>query len=137
MRIKKLNPEAVIPTRNNPEDAGLDLCSVEQVTIPKGEGKMIGTGIAIELPENTVGMICDRSSMGKKGLKVHGGIIDVPYRGEMKIVLWNHSGTDYEVKKGDKIAQILVIPILFPTPVEVDELSDTVRGNKGFGSSGK
>jgi dUTP pyrophosphatase len=99
---------------------------------------MIKTDIAIELPENTVGMVCDRSGMGKKGFKVHGGIVDVPYRGSVNVILWNHSGQVQEIKKGDRIAQLLVIPILIVQPEEtMEELSQTERGDKGFGSSGK
>ena len=137
MKVKKLNSKAVIPTRNNPDDAGLDLCALEAVVIPPGEGRMIDTGIAVELPPNTVGMLADRSSKGKKGLKVCGGIIDVPYRGPLKVVLWNLSTVPAEIKEGEAVCQMLVIPILFPTCEEVTDLSETARGNKGFGSSGR
>ena len=137
MKVKKLSENATIPTRNNKEDAGLDLYSAQDIEIEAGKGKMIVTDIAVELPPSTVGMICDRSSMGKKGLKVHGGIVDVPYRGSLNVVLWNHSGETIKVNKGDRIAQLLVIPILTPELEEVSELSDTSRGDKGFGSSGK
>ena len=138
LKIKLLSKDATLPTRANPEDAGLDLSSSEEIIVIKpGEGRMIKTDVAIALPPNTVGMICDRSSMGKKGLKVHGGIVDVPYRGEVRVILWNHSGADVEIKKGDRIAQILVIPILLCNPQEVSELDETSRGNKGFGSSGR
>lgn len=138
IKIKLLSKDATLPSRTNPEDAGLDLSSSEEAFIIKaGEGRMIKTDVALALPPNTVGMICDRSSMGKKGLKVHGGIVDVPYRGEVRVILWNHSGSDVEIKKGDRIAQILVIPILLCTPKEVSELDETSRGDKGFGSSGR
>ena len=138
IKIKLLSKDATLPSRTNPEDAGLDLSSSEESFIIKaGEGRMIKTDVALALPPNTVGMICDRSSMGKKGLKVHGGIVDVPYRGEVRVILWNHSGADVEIKKGDRIAQILVIPILLCTPKEVSELDETSRGDKGFGSSGR
>jgi dUTP pyrophosphatase len=137
MKVLKLSENATIPTRNNPDDAGLDLYAAEEMSIPAGEGRMVKTDIAIELPENTVGMICDRSGMGKKGFKVHGGIVDVPYRGSVNVILWNHTGVDAKIFKGDRVGQLLVIPILFPELEEVKEsLSETVRGDKGFGSSG-
>jgi dUTP pyrophosphatase len=137
IKVKKLSDKATVPVRNNNDDAGLDLYSTEDVVIPPGEGRLIPSNIAIELPPATVGLICDRSSVGSKGIKVHGGVVDVPYRGDIKVCLWNNSKTPYEIKQGHKIAQILVIPILIMKPVEVTELSDTTRGDKGFGSSGK
>lgn len=138
MEIFKLSDKATIPTRNNPTDAGLDLYSAESLIIPKGKGTIIKTDISIKLPSNVVGMICDRSSMGKKGLKVHGGIVDETYIGNIMVALWNHSDSDYEIKENDKIAQLLIIPILTPEPKEVFKPHDpTDRGDKGFGSSGR
>lgn len=137
MKIKKLSPNATLPTRNNPTDAGLDLYAAEDKVISAGKGEMIKTDIAIELPANTVGMICDRSGMGKKGYKVHGGIVDEPYRGSVNVVLWNHTGVEQVILKGERIAQLLVIPVIYPQVEEVDELSSSDRGEKGFGSSGK
>lgn len=134
--IKKLSSEARLPTRNNPTDAGLDLYAAEDKEIKDQSGEMIKTDISIALPPNTVGMICDRSGMGKKGFKVHGGIVDVPYRGSVNVILWNHSGQTQTIKKGERIGQLLVIPILFPEVQEVDSLDETSRGDKGFGSSG-
>jgi dUTP pyrophosphatase len=136
MPVKKLSPHATLPTRNNPTDAGLDLYAAEDKEIKDQCGEMIKTDIAISLPPNTVGMICDRSGMGKKGFKVHGGIVDVPYRGSVNVILWNHSGQTQSIKKGDRIGQLLVIPLLFPELEEVDSLDETERGDKGFGSSG-
>lgn len=137
MKVKKLSENATLPTRNNPSDAGLDLYAAEAVEIGDQQGVMIKTDIAVELPDNTVGMICDRSGMGKKGFKVHGGIVDVPYRGSVNVILWNHSGKTQKIEKGDRIAQLLVIPVLFPEVEEFSgDLSQTERGDKGFGSSG-
>lgn len=137
MKVFKLSENATLPTRNNPDDAGLDLYAAEDVIIPQGEGRMVKTDIAIELPQNTVGMICDRSGMGKKGFKVHGGIVDVPYRGSVNVILWNHTGSGAMISKGERIGQLLVIPILFPEAEEtLEPLSQTARGDKGFGSSG-
>lgn len=136
MKVKKLSEHATLPTRNNSTDAGLDLYAAEDKEIPDQGGAMIKTDIAIELPEGTVGKIWDRSGMGKKGFSVHGGVVDVPYRGSVNVILWNHSGVTQQIKKGDRIAQLVVIPILLPEVEEVKELSDTDRGDKGFGSSG-
>lgn len=136
MNIVLLSDKATIPTRNNPTDAGLDLYAAEDMVIPAGEGRMIKTDVAIELPDNVVGMICDRSGMGKKGFKVHGGIVDVPYRGSVNVILWNHTGVEAKISYKDKIAQLLVIPVLFPELKVVNSLSETERGDKGFGSSG-
>lgn len=135
--VKKLSSDATLPTRNNPDDAGLDLYASEDKEIKDQCGEMIKTDIAIALPVNTVGMICDRSGMGKKGFKVHGGIVDVAYRGSVNVILWNHSGQTQTIKKGDRIGQLLVIPLLFPEVKEVESLDETSRGDKGFGSSGK
>lgn len=138
MKVFKMSENATLPSRNNAKDAGLDLYAAEDKVIAKGEGQMIKTDIAVELPEDTVGMVCDRSGMGKKGFKVHGGIVDEPYRGSVNVILWNHTGADAEIKKGDRIAQLLVIPVLFPEVEEsLEPLSETSRGDKGFGSSGK
>lgn len=135
--IKKLDEQAIIPKRNNTNDAGLDLFAFEDMEINPNEQKKISTKISISLPKKTVGMICDRSSMGSKGIKVYGGIVDEPYRGEIIVVLGNNSKEIVKIKKGDKIAQLLIIPILYSNVIEVNELSQTARGNQGFGSSGK
>lgn len=138
MKVFKLSKDAKVPVRANKTDAGLDLYAAETVEIKAGKGEMIGTKLVIAIPTGTTGMICDRSSMGVKGFKVHGGIID-EYRGEVKVVLWNHSGTDQTINQGDKIAQLLIVPLLFPDPEEVpsfDDLPPTTRGSNGFGSTG-
>lgn len=140
---------ATLPTRQHNRDAGLDLYAAEDVFIPTNDTKKINTNIKISLPVNTVGMICDRSSMGSKGLKVMGGIVDSTYNGDIIVVLTNitcsidrHAGLEkqgYWVKKGDKIAQLLVIPLLFPKCTEIQQFNteNTSRGIKGFGSTGR
>lgn len=137
LKVKSLRKESRIPKRNYSDDAGLDLYSSEEVLIPAGCGAKIKTGIAVKLPNKTFGMILDRSSMGAKGLKVHGGVIDCSYTGELIVVLWNHSNEDYKISIEDKIAQLVVFPILFPTPELVLDLEESTRGKNGFGSSGK
>ncbi len=98
---------------------------------------MARTGIALALPEHHVGMIADRSSLAKKGLKTAGGIIDAGYRGEIQIVIWNISAEPIQLRRGERIAQMLIIPIATPAVKEVTTLDETARGEKGFGSSGK
>lgn len=137
IKIKLLNEKARMPLRNNINDAGLDLLCYESHILKPGVPVMINTGVSMELPDNTVGMICDRSSMGKKGIKVLGGIIDEPYRGECKVCLINLTHEDIIIDAGDKVAQMLILPVLYLKPKKVDTLSQTLRGDKGFGSSGK
>jgi dUTP pyrophosphatase len=137
LEIKKLHPEAKVPTRAYEHDAGLDLTSVETHTLQPGEGKIFKTGIAIALDPGFVGLVWDRSSMGKKGIKTLGGVIDSGYRGEVGVILWNISQEPQTISTGDRIAQLLVQAVATPQTKEVAELSSTDRGAGGFGSSGK
>ena len=137
LNILRVSPQATLPTRAHPHDAGLDLYGLETVFLEPGQGRVVKTGIAIALPEGYVGLVADRSSLGKKGIKTAGGIIDAGYRGEIHIVLWNISKESVELKQGDRIAQLLIFPIATPAVIEVDTLDTTDRGTKGFGSSGK
>ena len=136
IEIKRLSTEATLPTRAYPDDAGLDIYGLEDAILNPSEGKVVGTGVALAVPKGHVGMVCDRSSMAKKGVKTAGGIIDAGYRGELKIVLWNLSKDPIRVVRGERIAQLLVLPIQTPAVKEVSELSEADRGEKGFGSSG-
>ena len=135
--VRKVTPEAVLPTRAHADDAGMDLYNLDDFQLEPGQGRMIRTGIAMALPKGHVGMIADRSSMAKKGVKTAGGIIDAGYRGEIQIVLWNISPETHAFKKGERIAQLLIIPIATPAVREVDTLDDTTRGAGGFGSTGR
>ena len=142
IKVKKLRDGAVLPTYGTAFSAGADLyaCLEADVTILPGETKKIPTGIALELPEGTAGLIYARSSLGtKKGLapanKV--GVVDSDYRGEFLIFLHNHGSEPQTVAHGDRIAQLLVTPVYTPGFVEADELTDTLRGTGGFGSTGK
>jgi dUTP pyrophosphatase len=135
--VKKTAPDAVLPTRAHADDAGLDLYALEDGVIAAGSGVMARTGIAIALPAQTVGLIADRSSMAKKGVKTAGGVIDAGYRGEIQIVLRNIASEEFRFSKGERIAQLLILPCLTPAVVETDDLSNTGRGNGGFGSTGK
>lgn len=140
--VKKLHPNAVIPTYGTPFSAGADLyaCLGEDLVLTPGETKKVPTGIAVEIPVGYVGLVYARSSMGtKRGLapanKV--GVIDSDYRGEILVFLHNHSREKQTVANGERIAQLVIAPVLAPAFQEVEELSETVRGTGGFGSTGK
>ena len=142
IRVKKLNEKAILPTYGSPEAAGADLyaCMDETVTVQPGEVVWISTGIALEVPKGCAGLIYARSSLGtKRGLapanKV--GVVDSDYRGEIKVVLLNHSNEPQTVAPGERIAQFVITPVLTPAYEEVTELTDTHRGEGGFGSTGK
>ncbi len=136
LKINRLVEDAILPTRAHPDDAGLDLYSLEDVFLPPQSGKAVRTGIALCLPEGHVGLIADRSSLAKKGIKTAGGVIDAGYRGEIQIVFWNLSTQEVSLRKGDRVAQLLIIPVRTPKVQEVPSLDETQRGQKGFGSSG-
>lgn len=135
-KVKKLNSLATLPTRAHPDDAGLDLYSTHAMTVFPNFCAVIKTGISGEFAPGYVGMLADRSSMAKKGFKLAGGIIDSGYTGEITVMLWNISSRPLSVELGDKVAQLLTIPITTPQVMEVTELKDSERGDKGFGSSG-
>ncbi len=141
VNIKKLNDKAVIPTYGTPYSAGADLyaCCDEQITIAAGKTVLIKTGLALEIPEGYAGLIFARSGLStKRGLapanKV--GVIDADYRGELMVPLFNQSGIDQTIDCGERIAQLVITPFLTADFVETDVLSDTVRGEGGFGSTG-
>lgn len=140
--VKKLCENAVIPTYGSPEAAGADLyaCLSETVTIAAGETCFIPTGIAVEVPRGCAGLVFARSSMGaKRGLapanKV--GVIDSDYRGEIFVALYNHGSEPQQITHGERIAQLLITPVFTPGFVQVQDLSNTLRGSGGFGSTGK
>lgn len=140
--VKKLRPGAKLPTFGSPYAAGADLhaCLEAPVTIAPGETVFLPTGLAMEIPVGYVGLVYARSGMAcKRGLapanKV--GVVDSDYRGEFMIVLYNHGTEPQTVEPGERIAQLVITPVLMPQYVETDTLSDTVRGIGGFGSTGK
>lgn len=135
--IQKLQPEATLPTRAHPDDAGLDLYALETVSLEPGAGTHIKTGIAVELPAGHVGLIFDRSSLARRGLKTLGGVIDAGYRGEVGVLIWNLSAKAQILERGDRIGQLLVVPVAVPAVREVAALTGTSRGTGGFGSSGR
>lgn len=141
VKIKKLNENAVIPTYGSPYAAGADLyaCIDEDTVILPGETKLIKTGLAIELPIGYAAFIYARSGLAsKRGLapanKV--GVVDCDYRGEIMVALHNHSLTEQSVSPGERIAQMVIAPYITAEFQVVDTLSDTVRGEGGFGSTG-
>lgn len=136
MKIK-LDEGAKMPTRAHETDAGLDIYSREEQIVPAKESAIFDTGVHIELPIGTVGMLKSKSGLNVKHGIVSEGVIDVGYTGSIVVKLYNHSGFDYRVKAGDKISQLVILPILTPTPYLVESLEETERGDNGFGSSGR
>ena len=142
IKVKRLENEARLPERAYSSN-GYDLFALEDVDIPPMNQSFsttpvkVRTGIAIEIPKGYVGIIKERSSYGSKGIAVRAGVIDQDYRGEIIVVLENHGHDDFHISKGDKIAQLLILPSLLADVVEVDELSSTERSDNGFGSSGQ
>ncbi|KAL9985272.1 hypothetical protein ACROYT_G007652 [Oculina patagonica] len=136
--FKKLSDQATSPSRGSDLAAGYDLYSAENVIIPKQGKALVKTDIAIALPEGCYGRVAPRSSLSwKHHIDVGAGVVDRDYRGNVGVVLFNLSKTDYEVHHGDRIAQLIVERISTPPLVEVEELSDTARGTAGYGSTGK
>ncbi len=142
MNLKKLDPTAVLPIYASAGAAGADLCALPSeppVTILPGETAFLRTGLAVAIPEGYVGLIFARSSLGtKRGLapanKV--GVIDSDYRGEIRVVLYNHGTAAQTIQPGDRIAQLLIMPVVTAAFSEVEDLDDTARGAGGFGSTG-
>lgn len=142
IRVKKLRPNAVLPTYGSKEAAGADLyaCLEEPVTIAPGQTAFIPTGLAMEIPQNCAGLIYARSGLAcKRDLapanKV--GVIDSDYRGEFMVALHNHGQQEQTVCHGDRVAQLVITPVLMPAYMQVEELTDTARAAGGFGSTGK
>lgn len=142
IKVKKLKPDATVPTMGSKFAAGADLYSAEDadVVIEPGETRFIGTGLAMEIPEGYVGLVYARSGLAcKRGLapanKV--GVVDSDYRGEIKVALHNHGKEAQTVEKGERIAQMVIAPYLSVNYEEADELSETERGEGGFGSTGR
>jgi len=137
LEIVRLTPDAKLPTRAHHDDAGLDLYGLEDFILEPGQSKIAKTGIAMKLEKGMVGLVADRSSMGKRGIKTAGGVIDAGYRGEIGVILMNLSPETFTIRKHDRIAQLLILPIATPEPVEVETLEESKRGLGGFGSTGK
>lgn len=138
LKIKKLKDGAKVPACAHPGDAGFDLFAVEEVAIHAGKRVLVGTGIALEVPDGFVGLIWDKSGLATThGLKTLGGVIDAGYRGEIKVGIINLSAEDYTIGAGYKVAQMLIQKVERADIKEVAELSNAIRGEGGFGSTGK
>ncbi len=141
LRFTKLNDAAVVPTRAHPGDAGLDLYSTEIAHLGPGERWAVDTGIAVEIPEGHAGLVLPRSGLARE----HGitlvnspGLIDAGYRGEIRVLLLNTDPAEtVRIEAGARIAQLVVTPVTIADPVEATELTDSARGDGGFGSSGR
>jgi len=139
--IAKLKPEARLPTRAHEGDAGLDLYACEAAHLGPGERWSVGTGLGVEIPPDHAGLVLPRSGLARK----HGialvnapGLIDSGYRGELRVLLLNTDPAEtFRVEPGDRIAQLVIVPIATTEPLEVEALSDSARATGGFGSSGR
>lgn len=137
--VKRLDPAARLPERAHPGDAGLDLFAGAEVDVPAGESRLVGTGLAIELPPGTEGQVRPRSGLAlRHAVTVLNapGTIDAGYRGEVGVLLVNHGRQAFRVRRGMKVAQLVVTPVVEVDVIEADALSETPRAGGGFGSTG-
>ncbi|EMS18511.1 hypothetical protein NBRC10512_005262 [Rhodotorula toruloides] len=132
--VQRLSDSAKVPTRGSASAAGYDLYSAEDKTVPAQGKALISTGLAIAVPEGTYGRVAPRSGLASKHMIDTGaGVIDADYRGEVKVLLFNHAKEDFQ---SDRIAQLILERIVTPEPIEVSSLTETARGAGGFGSTG-
>lgn len=136
MKIK-LDSYGIMPTRAHETDAGLDLYSTISAILPARESLIVRTGVHVELPKGTVGLIKSKSGLNVKYGILSEGVIDEGYSGEVVVKLYNNSPYDYAINHGDKISQLVIVPCLFEDVEEVDEIEAGDRGEDGFGSTGK
>ena len=141
LKVRRLTEGALLPTRAHEGDAGLDLCASEAAHLGPGERWSVGTGIAIEVPDGYAGLVLPRSGLAREhGISlVNGpGLIDSGYRGEVRVLLLNNDPAEtFRIEAGDRIAQLVITAVEPTEPVEVESLSETGRGDGGFGSSGR
>ncbi|RVW36318.1 Deoxyuridine 5'-triphosphate nucleotidohydrolase [Vitis vinifera] len=137
LRVKKLSEKAVLPSRASPLSAGYDLSSATEAKVPARGKALVPTDLSIGIPEGTYARIAPRSGLAwKHSIDVGAGVIDADYRGSVGVILFNHSDVDFEVKLGDRIAQLIIEKIITPEVMEVEDLDSTERGVGGFGSTG-
>jgi dUTP pyrophosphatase len=137
IQIKSLSPNTKIPTKGSPGSAGYDVSSIEELTIPVGQRRLVDTGFSMAFEGNMYARIAPRSGLAVRGIDVGAGVIDADYRGVVKILLINNSQEDFQVKVGDRIAQMVFESLAANTCFHsVEELDQTVRGSGGFGSTG-
>lgn len=138
LKVKKLSADAQLPTRGSDGAAGYDLQSIESCVVLPGKRAVVATGLSIELPPGVYGRIAPRSGLAvKHGIQVGAGVVDADYRGEVKVVLFNHDSNPYLIKPGYRIAQLILERCETPDVEEIFDSSDTVRGQGGFGSTGQ
>lgn len=141
LRIAKLRAEATVPRRAHEGDAGLDLYACEAAHLGPGERWSVGTGIAVEIPEGYAGLVLPRSGLARDhgiALVNSPGLIDAGYRGEVRVLLLNTDPAEiFRLQAGDRIGQLVLVPIALAEPVEVEALAESTRGDGGFGSSGR
>ncbi|CAH0551877.1 unnamed protein product [Brassicogethes aeneus] len=138
LKFTKTVPHALPPTKGSIKAAGYDLKSALKCVVPARGKMMVDTGIKVELPEGCYGRIAPRSGLAAKNfIDVGAGVVDEDYRGVIKVILFNHSDEDFPVNIGDRIAQLICERIFYPELEEVKDLTDTERGEGGFGSTGK
>ncbi|KAH8179752.1 dUTPase domain-containing protein [Sarocladium implicatum] len=135
--VKKLSDKARLPTRGSAFAAGYDIYASKETTVPARGKVLVDTDISISVPAGTYGRIAPRSGLASKNfIDTGAGVIDADYRGQVKVLLFNHAESDFEIKEGDRIAQLVIERIYTPEVVEVQELEESVRGAGGFGSTG-
>jgi dUTP pyrophosphatase len=140
LQFKRLSPDATVPSKSHPSDAGYDLVATEHFVIPPGQRHMTSTGVAVAIPAGFVGLVAPRSGLAyKHGVSVTNapGIVDSGYRGELKVIVHNLGAEAFTINPGDRIAQLVVVPYLRWQAEEVDELPEADRGDAGFGSTGR
>lgn len=138
LKIKKLVKDAKIPKYSHEGDAAFDLYTCKETILPPMQRVLVSTGISMAIPTGHVGLIWDRSGhAAKAGLTTMGGVIDSNYRGEVKVIIFNTTNESYKIKKGERIAQMIIQKFHPKKIIEVKELDNTTRGIDGFGSSGK
>ena len=136
IKIKRLHSDAKLPNYAHPGDVGLDLYSLEDHVLAPGESKIFMHGFALEFPEGFGAFVMDKSSTSKVGIKTFGGVFDAGYRGEYNSHIMNLGKEPFVITKGQKVAQLVILPVTIGQLEEVDELSDSSRGEGGFGSTG-
>ena len=135
IRVKKLDPNAKLPLRAHATDSGADLFALTRTVLPPRAVTHVHTGVCVELPEQTSGIIWGKSSVESKGIKAMAGLVDAPYRGELIVCMYNLNDTEFVFEAGQKVAQLVVLPTLYPSFEQADELTGTTRGSGGFGST--
>jgi dUTP pyrophosphatase len=137
LKVKRIHPEAKLPVYGHPGDAGLDLFSVVDRDLLAGEVYAVPTGIQVAIPKGFVGLVWDKSGISLKGVHRLAGVVDAGYRGEVQVVMINLGREPFTLKKGMKVAQMLIQPVASVAVVESGTLDDTSRGEGGFGSTGQ